>query len=80
MVGAIDKVTNLSKEWNREKFGNIFRKKRLLQARIKGIQEAEAYHFSQRLQNMELKLKKELDNILNEEEILWFQKSRRAWI
>lgn len=37
IVGEIKKVTIGSKEWNRKAFGKIFRRKRHLQARIKGF-------------------------------------------
>ncbi|KAH9673337.1 reverse transcriptase domain-containing protein [Citrus sinensis] len=52
-------------KWNREVFGNIFQRKRRLMARINGIQAA-----LERLRN-------ELETVIGQEEILWWQKSRK---
>lgn len=38
------------------------------------------FHFKPGLLKLELKLKKELDESLNQEETLWFQKSPEKWI
>ncbi|XP_019167697.1 PREDICTED: uncharacterized protein LOC109163410 [Ipomoea nil] len=80
VVGAISEVTNLSKKWNKETFGNIFGRKASLQARIKGVQESVFYNTSRGLQVLERKLVTELNEVLKQEELLWFQKSRRMWI
>nr|GMD59866.1 LINE-type retrotransposon LIb DNA [Ipomoea batatas] len=48
--------------------------------RIKGIQESAFFPSSRGLQVLENKLIYELNQVLQEEEILWFQKSRRLWI
>lgn len=77
---ATDKVTEASKVWNREVFGNIFRRKNRLEARIRGIQNSPSYNSSRGLQKLESKLCRDLDLVLCEEEILWFQKSRRQWV
>ncbi|KAH9648695.1 reverse transcriptase domain-containing protein [Citrus sinensis] len=61
-------------------FGNIFRHKNRLLVKIGGIQRAlEKYH-SNNLTRLEIQLKKELEAVLTQEEILWYQKSRREWI
>lgn len=65
MVGAIERVTELSIEWNKEDFGNILHRKRLLQARIKGIQNSLDYNSSGWLQNLEQVLLKELNEVFN---------------
>ncbi|XP_019158195.1 PREDICTED: uncharacterized protein LOC109154910 [Ipomoea nil] len=80
VVRAIYDVTHLSRKWNEEVFGNIFRRKRLLQARIQGIQMSPWYSRSQGLQVLERKLLSDLSITLSQEELLWFQKSRKAWI
>ncbi|GLU14822.1 hypothetical protein SLE2022_313690 [Rubroshorea leprosula] len=61
-------------------FGNIFRKKRLLKARIAGIQNSPHYHNSDRLKHLVRELLHEYQQVLYEEELLWFQKSRVDWI
>lgn len=46
-------VSNL-KYWNQEVFGNIFRRKNQLMARIKGIQNSPGYGYSQFLEGLEM--------------------------
>ena len=72
----VDKVS----VWNKENFGNIFKRKRNLLARLNGIQHALEKFDSNRLLELESKLKTELETILSQEELLWYQKSRREWI
>ncbi|KAH7838491.1 hypothetical protein Vadar_027204 [Vaccinium darrowii] len=78
-----DKIVNFSQaanKWNKEVFGNIFRKKRWTLARIHGIQKAQGNVFSHNLFNLEKELISEYNKILAQEELLWFQKSRSQWI
>ncbi|KAL7264165.1 hypothetical protein ACSBR1_002173 [Camellia fascicularis] len=72
--------TNRVSKWNKEVFGNIFRPKRRLLARIKGTQKALAEKFTHSLQNLENMLIKDYNETLLEEEMLWFQKSRSKHI
>ncbi|XP_038687586.1 uncharacterized protein LOC119986972 [Tripterygium wilfordii] len=66
--------------WNQTNFGSIFKRKKRLWARIGGVQSRLAVSFSTRLHRLELKLRKELDMVLYQEELLWYQKSREEWI
>ncbi|XP_075088125.1 uncharacterized protein LOC142170186 [Nicotiana tabacum] len=66
-------------QWNRNTFGNIFHKKRIL-ARITGIQKSPNYQFNSYLLNLETNLTNELDSILKNEEDLWKLKSRINWL
>lgn len=66
--------------WNRDTFGNIFQQKRALMARIAGIQKVLSTRSDRRLMGLEMKLKQELEETLNREEMLWYQKSRIDWI
>lgn len=68
------------KGWNHSGFGKFAKIKRLLIACIMGIQRAVEPSFKPGLLKLELELKKELNEILNQEKILWFQKSREKWI
>nr|GMD23947.1 ribonuclease H [Ipomoea batatas] len=52
----------------------------LLQDKIKRIQESDFYNSSNGLHVFERKLQAELNSVLREEEMLWFQKARKAWI
>ena len=58
--------------WNKENFGNIFKRKRHLLARLNGIQHALEKFNSNRLLELESKLKMELETILSQEELLWY--------
>ena len=66
--------------WNREVFGNIFKRKKELLARIGGIQQALEHQPFRSLHCLETNLKKKLEKVLSQEELLWYQKSRRDWI
>ncbi|GLT25063.1 hypothetical protein SLA2020_002170 [Shorea laevis] len=80
LFAAISSVGKACLSWDLSTFGNIFRKKRLLKARISGIQNSPHYYSSSWLQGLEKNLLEEYQQILYEEELLWFQKSRVDWI
>lgn len=67
-------------KWNKHVFGNIFYKKNMIKARLRGIQTAQEINFSHNLDILERNLKKDLMNILREEESIWYQKSRVNWL
>ncbi|GKV16524.1 hypothetical protein SLEP1_g27155 [Rubroshorea leprosula] len=77
---AIHHTKEACNSWGKSVFGNIFKKKRLLRARITGIQNSPRYYSSSQLQALEQELLDEYQQILYEEELLWFQKSRVDWI
>ena len=66
--------------WNKECFGNIFRRKIRLRARLEGIQKQLSSNHSDHLLKLERKLHQELEMVLNQEALLWYQKSREEWI
>ncbi|KAJ4832638.1 hypothetical protein Tsubulata_001385 [Turnera subulata] len=67
--------------WNREVFGNIFRRKKELLARIGGIQLAKAEgRAGPFLFQLETELVMEYDIVLTQEEVLRYQKSRSQWV
>ena len=66
--------------WNKECFGNIFRRKIRLWARLEGIQKQLSSNHSDRLLKLERKLHQELEMVLNQEALLWYQKYREEWI
>jgi len=72
----VDKVS----DWNKNVFGNIFVRKRKLLNRLEGVQRALERRWSERLVNVEREIKEELEKGMGQEEILWFQKSRKEWI
>lgn len=68
------------KDWNVKEFGNIFHRKNRLMARISGVQRRLDQHQDKGLIKLEARLRKELDVVLTQEELHWYQKSREDWI
>ncbi|KAF7836148.1 ribonuclease H [Senna tora] len=68
------------RKWNRDTFGNIKKRKNTLLKRIKGIQEAQEKKYNPFLYKLGKTLSAELEQVLNQEEALWFQKARCQWI
>ena len=77
---AASNFTSKVVNWNREIFGNIFKRKKQLLARIGGVQKALENKPIHSLYRLETKLKQKLEEILSQEELLWYQKSHRDWI
>ncbi|KAE8680042.1 hypothetical protein F3Y22_tig00111392pilonHSYRG00178 [Hibiscus syriacus] len=82
----LDALTNVNSfqskasEWNLNVFGHIGRKKRELLARLRGIDRALITRYSQRLVDLQHVLEYELEQVLQQEESLWLQKSRTQWV
>ena len=66
--------------WNKDRFGNIFHKKKRLMARLYGVQKALANNPSLDLINLESHLQKDLEEVLDHERDLWLLKSRVNWM
>lgn len=66
--------------WNRETFGNVFHRKKRLLARIKGVQQCLAQQATTNLIKLDRKLRNELEATLQQEELIWYQRSREEWI
>ncbi|GKU91977.1 hypothetical protein SLEP1_g5773 [Rubroshorea leprosula] len=77
---AISAVRTACFSWNKTVFGDLFRSKRLLRARLRGIQNSPHYNHSLYLQNLEMELLEEYHKVLHAEELFWCQKSRVEWI
>lgn len=80
LVGTISEFTQNVKTWNQEVFGNVFKRKRALLARIEVIQKAQTQTFSHNLFLLEQDLITQYNSTLFQEELLWFQKSRVKWL
>ena len=63
------------KEWNRENFGHIERRKR----RLTRIQKILANPGNKHFLKLDQKLRTELEDI-NQEELMWYQRSKEEWI
>ncbi|XP_061369204.1 uncharacterized protein LOC133312078 [Gastrolobium bilobum] len=68
------------RNWNKEVYGNIGKRKNNLLRDISSVQLQRSYEDCQSLQDLEMNLQNNLDLVLEEEEMLWFQKSRHHWI
>lgn len=74
------KVKNESIIFNSQMFGNIFRKKCQLEACIKGIHTKLDNGSSSSLIAFEKHLQDQYNQILHQEEMLKYQKSREKWV
>lgn len=76
---ALDKLRKILGKWNREVFGDIQTRKEKLMSDISEVPDALDQHQSDELLNKEEVLLKEFDVVLEQEEMVWFQKSREKW-
>lgn len=65
--------------WNRDTFGNIFKRKMWLQRRLEGVMKALDVKISAGLLKLESVLKEWVETLL-QEETMWMQKSRIDWL
>lgn len=79
-MGATNSFTAFIKKWGNDHFGNIFREKKLLLARINGIQKSPYLSSSSFLQSLEKDLITNYNNILKLEEDYWKLRSRITWL
>jgi len=68
------------KIWNREVFGDIFHRKKRIEARLRGIQTSIADRQNEYLLNLECQLRQEYFEVLQYEEEFWSVKSRYNWL
>ena len=80
VIRGLNEVRQDSLSFNKDTFGNIFRRKRSLENRIANVQKSLEQWDSLSLENIEKDLRREYDKILAQEELLWFQKSRENWV
>lgn len=76
----IKKTGEFLTSWNKKSFGNIHKKKRRLEARLNGIQRKLDFQRHGGLIKLEAKIRDELEEVLYQEELLWYQRSREEWI
>lgn len=73
-------VRDQSLVFNKHVFGNVFKNKRILEARIRGVHRELDYWPTSDMIRLEKDLQQQYNQILAHEEILWFQKSREKWV
>lgn len=69
-----------AKCWNSEVFGNIFKHTNRILDRLGSIQRALERYSSTKHLELETASKQDLEAVLTQKELLWYQKSRREWI
>ncbi|KAF1869450.1 hypothetical protein Lal_00022895, partial [Lupinus albus] len=80
VVGGLTRVKDELIFFNKTIFGNIFRRKRRVEARLRGIQRTLEEIGDSDLIKLEAQLRREYYHIMIQEELLWFQKSREHWV
>lgn len=76
----VEKFTADVKIWNKEVFGDIFQRKKWVEARLRGIQSNIVEGPNEYLLNLESQHRKEYFEILQQEKELWSVKSRYNWL
>ncbi|CAL1368407.1 unnamed protein product [Linum trigynum] len=62
-------------QWKTDIFGSTSRKKRMLMARLQGVTNRLANSYTPGLMKLQIKLERELDQVIAQEELFWFQKA-----
>ncbi|XP_021810130.1 uncharacterized protein LOC110753525 [Prunus avium] len=75
-----DMLIPLLREWNTQVFGQIFQKKKRILAKLQGVQMSLCKGFSPFLSNLEKHLQQEFEDLLDQEDVFWKQKSRVSWL
>ncbi|KAH1073282.1 hypothetical protein J1N35_025610 [Gossypium stocksii] len=76
MAESLSDFTSHVKDWNRSTYGFIRARKKHLMKSLGNIQNAMEWSSSNRLADLELEVREELECVLNHEELLWKQKAR----
>lgn len=77
---ALAKVKEDSISFNKDVFGNIFKRKHTIEGRLQGIQKSIEKVDSISLVRLENHFQHEYNEILFQEELHWYQKSRGKWV
>lgn len=77
---ALDQLQRTLKKWNKEVFGNVQERKEKLMVEIKLVQDLLEHNQTDDLLKREEDLLKKFEVVLEQEEMLWYQKSREKWV
>lgn len=80
MAESLGKFSEKPRAWNRDTFGNVFKRKKRLSLRLEGVQRALAEHTSRAMLKLERNLRDELKEMLLQEEMIWRQRARTEWL
>ncbi|QHN76141.1 Putative ribonuclease H protein family [Arachis hypogaea] len=67
-------------DWNTSVFGDIFQRKKKILRRLNGISNRLTHGSNRFLENLQFYLCRDYKEVLVQEELLWFQKSRSKWL
>ena len=79
----LQNISNFSvkvKQWNKEVFGHILRRKSRILSRLEGVSHSLSFQQNPFLENLQKELWKDYEKILIQEEMYWKQVSRCEWI
>lgn len=76
---AVNDFQHKVTKWNSSHFGNIFHKKKRIMARLERIDRSLSRGHNRALEDLQKQLWKEYHEIMAQEELFWFQKSRCNW-
>lgn len=80
VTASLGNVQKDAQEFNSKVFGNIFNRKRTLEARMKQVQRTLEHSDIPNLAMLETELQRVYNEVLKQEELLWYQKSREKWV
>ncbi|XP_061351869.1 uncharacterized protein LOC133296831 [Gastrolobium bilobum] len=80
LLDSLTSFTPAVRSWNKKVFGFTHYRKNRVIARLDGIQRQMSLRNNYHLEELEANLNKELADILEQEEQIWFLKSRGDWI
>ncbi|KAG7559018.1 Reverse transcriptase zinc-binding domain [Arabidopsis thaliana x Arabidopsis arenosa] len=78
-AAALVSLKDTLRRWNREVFGDVMKRKEKLLVEIKTVQDNLEVTPTDALLEREELLLKEFDSVLEQEELIWLQKSREKW-
>ncbi|XP_072064261.1 uncharacterized protein [Arachis hypogaea] len=79
-IRCLSQVRDDALAFNRDVFGNTFKRKRELERRVTSIQQRMERVDALSLIQEERELQSEYSNLLMQEELFWYQKSREHWV
>lgn len=71
--------TDAMQEWNKKVFRNIFARKNELMTNLRKVQRSLELQGNSSLRSCKIDLKTAIEDILKQEELLWFQKSKSTY-
>ncbi|TYG52197.1 hypothetical protein ES288_D09G008000v1, partial [Gossypium darwinii] len=71
--------TDAMQEWNKKMFRNIFARKNELMTNLRKVQRSLELQGNSSLRSCKIDLKTAIEDILEQEELLWFQKSKSTY-